>query len=59
MSARTEQLVERIKLLEEELTEGKLDLNTTVLKNNELRTLRKQLSTASEALTEGKQILKG
>lgn len=59
MSARTEQLVEQIHLLEQRLASGSLDATTSIMISEELKQLRKQLSSASDALTEGKQILKG
>lgn len=59
MSAHTERLLEQIRLLEQRLAEPGLDTPTQVACSNELRNLRRQLSSATEALTEGKQILKG
>ena len=59
MSASTERLVEQIKTTEEaiKLNEGS-GQDTSTLKA-ELRQLQRRLQVASEALTEGRQILKG
>lgn len=62
MSATTERLLEQIKQAEHSLAEaralGQDPANITTLEVN-LTTLRARLSQANEALTEGKQILKG
>lgn len=61
MSASTERLLEQIKLVEETLIVAKQDSQTAIVAQCEadLRVLRRSLSQANEALTEGKQILKG
>jgi hypothetical protein len=61
MSASTERLVEQIRLTEETLALAKRDGNQLLVAQCEtdLRVLRKSLVNANEALTEGKQVLKG
>jgi hypothetical protein len=60
MSASTEQLVEKIRAVEQQIaTEPHGSRNITMLQEH-LLTLQKQLNSANEALTEGKQtLLKG
>ncbi len=58
MSARTEQLVEDIATLEQKITEEPKGSRNIVMLREHLMKLQKELSSASEALTEGKQILK-
>jgi hypothetical protein len=64
MSATTELLLEQIKLTEETLAVAKSDgrpESAVIVSQCEsnLKTLRAALASAAEALTEGKQILKG
>jgi len=62
MSASTERLLEQIKQTEETLAIAKGDPGaaTTVAQCEvDLRRLRRALSSANDALTEGKQVLKG
>jgi hypothetical protein len=58
MSARTEQLLTEISDLEKRITEEKQPMVKASLETH-LASLRKQLTQANEALTEGRQILKG
>ena len=59
MSARTELLLEQIRDAENELSRAACNPVEHDRLSVKLQELRKQLSTASEALTEGKQVLKG
>jgi hypothetical protein len=61
MSASTEKLLEQIKQVEEELCAAKISGNTIriIALESNLRNLCRALNSANEALSEGKQILKG
>lgn len=59
MSATTEALVEQIKVLETQIAAEASTSHRLPALNEQLRRLQKQLTTANEALTEGRQILKG
>jgi hypothetical protein len=61
MSARTEKLVEEIRNTERALVECEREGNAAGAAHLKtvLRELQRQLNTSNEALTEGKQILKG
>jgi len=58
MSARTEQLLTEIKTLEERIAAEQSPIVKGTLETH-LAALRRQLTQANEALTEGRQILKG
>lgn len=58
MSARTEQLLTEIKELEKKIAENP-DAPSSFALKKQLAMKQRELSTAFEALTEGKQILKG
>ena len=59
MSARTELLLEQIRDAENELSRAATNPVEHDRLSAKLSELRKQLTSASEALTEGKQVLKG
>jgi hypothetical protein len=59
MSATTEQLLERIRALKESISSATLVGADTSAMLTELQALSKQLVTASDALNESKNILKG
>lgn len=58
MSARTEQLLSEIQELEQKIAENP-DAPSSFKLKKQLAMKQRELSTASEALTEGKQVLKG
>lgn len=59
MSASTERLVEQIKLTEQAIAEAeKAGKDPSGLKHD-LKHLQRKLQVSNEALTEGKQVLKG
>ena len=61
MSARTEQLLSEISELETKIASAKATPGdrSVVMLQEQLMARRKELTAATEALTEGKQILKG
>lgn len=59
MSAATETLVEQIRLVEETIALVESQGKDTSLLKADLKHLQRKLQTCSEALTEGKRILKG
>ena len=59
MPASTERLVERIRSVEEAISAVEATGGDTSVLKNELLELQRRLQVASEALTEGKRILKG
>lgn len=58
MSASTETLIEQIKLTEELIATTEAAGRDTSVYKTDLRHLQRRLQAASEALTEGRQILK-
>ena len=59
MSAATENLLEEIRNVENELSRAACNPTEHVRLSAKLKELRRSLLQANEALTEGKQILKG
>jgi hypothetical protein len=59
MSARTEQLLSEISELEAKIAAEPAGSRNTVMLREQLLSRRKELTAATQALTEGKQILKG
>ena len=59
MSARTEQLVTEITELEAQIAAEPQGSRNIVMLREQLMARRKELTKATEALTEGKQVLKG
>jgi hypothetical protein len=59
MSASTELLLEQIKSTEEAIVAAETNKQPTSSLKQDLKSLRKKLHAANEALTEGKTLLKG
>lgn len=59
MSAATEALVDKIRLVEQQLATEPQDSPNAVALRGQLTELQRRLTQANEALTEGRQILKG
>jgi hypothetical protein len=59
MSARTEQLIEEIASIEQKIAQQPDGSRAIVMLREQLMLRQRELTAASEALTEGKQILKG
>lgn len=59
MSAATEALVDKIRLVEQQIAAEPQDSPTVVALRGQLTELQRRLTQANEALTEGRQILKG
>jgi hypothetical protein len=58
MSAATEALVDKIRLVEQQIAAEPQDSPSVVALRSQLTELQKRLMSANEALTEGKQLLK-
>ena len=59
MSARTEQLLTEISLLENQIAKEPAGSSKGLILKDRLKDLQQQLTQANDALTEGRQILKG
>ena len=59
MSASTERLLEQIKAIEAAITAAETNGQDSSLLRSDLRYYQRKLATCNEALSEGKQLIKG